>query len=199
MNAIQMDLFGDTATQSAAQSNVLVDSHLRHSKAGQGTVQVRSHLRRVKGNPATSAELDRKSIEHHERERLQSAGNSVNRHLPINPNITAPHNSSHTSREAALSLSSEHLQAQEALVLRVVRESGKHGLIREEIATLTGLEITDVCRVCNGLVGTSEAARKARRPSLLSDGPDTRRSSRGRGQKVVRAVAAVSAVGEVSV
>jgi hypothetical protein len=170
MNAIQMDLFGDTANQSTAQANVLVDSHLRHSKAGPETVQVRSYLRRVS--------------------RVSES--------PAKGNPTAPHNGSHTSREAALSLSSEHLQAQETLVLRVVRESGKRGLIREDIATLTGLEITDVCRVCNGLVGTSEGARKARRPSLLSDGPDTRRSSRGRGQKVVRAVAAVSAVGEGS-
>jgi hypothetical protein len=165
MNATQLNLFNEPTQQITAQSNVLVDSHLRHSKAGHGAVQVRSYLRRV---------------------------NRVSE-SPAKGNPTAPHNGSHTSREAAESLSSEHLQAQEALVLRAVRSAGKRGLIREQIAALTGLEVTDVCRVCNGLAGTSEGARKARRPVLLSDGPDTRRSSRGRGQKVVRAVAAVGA------
>ena len=124
-------------------------------------VLVRSHLRTVKG----------------------AAGAS-----PAPKGNRAPHNGTDTSRYAATSLSSEHLQAQEAKVLAVLRSVGKAGLTREQIAAMTGLEITDVGRVVNGLARATRGAEKARRPRLVEDGPEKRVSSHGRFQKVVRAL-----------
>jgi hypothetical protein len=123
------------------------------------SVLVRSHLRHVKGGKPTAPRSH-----------------------------TAPHNGQATSHAAADSLSSGHLQAQEARVLAALRSVGSAGLIREQIAAMTGIEITDVCRVINGLARATKGAEKANRPKLVEDGPQTRRSSHGRSQKVVRAL-----------
>lgn len=126
---------------------------------GKTAVLVRSHLRHVKGSEASLKGSER---------------------------LLPPHNGSATSKAAAESLTAEHLQSQERRVLAALQSAGKRGLIREEIAKRTGIELTDVCRVVNGLAGATRSAQRANRPRLVDDGPDTRLSSHGRGQKVVR-------------
>jgi hypothetical protein len=155
---MQFNLFDEPLPQSTATREVLVRSYLRSVKGAEKPAR-----------PFTRPAQPRKA---------QRGTDSP----------SAPHNGTDTSRAAADSLSSKHIQAQEQRVISVMRDAGKRGLIREEIAKRTGLELTDVCRVVNGLAGATRSAQRAGRPTLVTDGPDTRRSSHGRSQKIVRAV-----------
>jgi hypothetical protein len=108
------------------------------------------------------------------------------RHVKGSERLLPPHNHSATSKAAAESLTTDHLQSQDRRVLATLQKAGKGGLTREEIAKRTGIELTDVCRVVNGLAGATRGALRANRPRLVEDGPDTRLSSHGRSQKIVR-------------
>jgi hypothetical protein len=181
----QMSLFNEPVQQSTATAAVLVRSHLRHVKGGKPTApkEPQKRTETINGLPRQDSYHSDYISEAPSNPEAEKALASV-----FGLKSLPPHNGTQTSRAAAESLTSEHLQAQEARVLSALRSVGSAGLIREQIASMTGLELTDVCRVVNGLAGVTKGAEKANRPKLVEDGPQTRRSSHGRSQKVVRAL-----------
>lgn len=160
----QLSLFGDTSHQSTATHAVLV----------------RSHLRRVKGEPIQRPDPS----DYVEQARQEDKRRAESR----DTGLLAPHNGQATSQAAAESLTTEHLQNQERRVLDALRTAGQQGLTREQLADITGIRLTDICRVCNGLAALTEGAQRAGRVARVTDGPDTRKSRAGRAQKIVRGI-----------
>jgi hypothetical protein len=91
----------------------------------------------------------------------------------------APHNGTATSRNAATSMQGQ-IGEQEGIVLLAIKNAGRVGVTRDEIAVTTGLGIPSVCARCNALLSRG----------VIKDSGITRRTSSGR-QAVVLIVSNV--------
>lgn len=116
---IQLDRFGEPATQSTAPAAVLVRSHMRH----------------VKGRTAPRQD-PQDYIEQARQEDIRRANSRDTGLL-----VTAPHNGSHTSRAASRAVTQSGQQAtQLAQVLRIITKAGERGTTRADIAHAMNIE-----------------------------------------------------------